>query len=231
MLSAPFSLQTKRGWVRGTTRQSDKERKQETWEGNQYLPCVMRSSIASSTRARRESSLANSSSSWAGESSSNMPVILLANACKGRTLVLTWQKKKPTSKTIWKFYIILHYLESFYTLICSQWAAFNWNETFAVPHTDQTQALSRSGVITTRNCQLPSQWDWLYYHVTVQFFKIVHDSAEWIHTGCMAWTRGYRRSPKACLWAGSGSGSSLGFPSDAGRNGLVSMDSCLRESL
>lgn len=41
----------------------------------------MRSSIASSTLALRESSLASSSSSCAGDSSSNMPVILLANAC------------------------------------------------------------------------------------------------------------------------------------------------------
>lgn len=40
----------------------------------------MSSSMASSTLALRESSLASSSSSWAGDSSSNMPVILLANA-------------------------------------------------------------------------------------------------------------------------------------------------------
>ena len=50
-------------------------------------------------------------------------------------------------------------------------------------------------------------------------------------TGCMAWTRGYSLSPRACLWAGRGSGSSLGFPSEAGLKGRVSMDSCLLESL
>ena len=50
-------------------------------------------------------------------------------------------------------------------------------------------------------------------------------------TGCMACTRGYSLSPRACLCAGRGSGSSLGLPSDAGLKGLVSMDSCLLESL
>ena len=52
-----------------------------------------------------------------------------------------------------------------------------------------------------------------------------------VGTGCIAWTRGYSLSPRACLWAGSGSGSSLGFPSEAGLKGRVSMDSCLLESL
>lgn len=47
-----------------------------------HLPWVMRSSMASSTRALSESSLASSSSSWAGDSSSSIPVILLAKACR-----------------------------------------------------------------------------------------------------------------------------------------------------
>lgn len=45
-----------------------------------YLPCAISSSMASSTLALKESSLASSSNSWAGDSSSNMPVILLAKA-------------------------------------------------------------------------------------------------------------------------------------------------------
>lgn len=47
-----------------------------------YLPWAMSSSMASSTLALRESSLARSKSNWAGDSSSNMPVILLAKACE-----------------------------------------------------------------------------------------------------------------------------------------------------
>lgn len=50
-------------------------------------------------------------------------------------------------------------------------------------------------------------------------------------TGCIACTRGQSLSPRACLCAGRGSGSSLGFPSDAGLKGRVSMESCLLKSL
>lgn len=45
---------------------------------NTYLPDTRRSSTASSTLCLKVSSLANSNSNWAGESSNSMPVILLA---------------------------------------------------------------------------------------------------------------------------------------------------------
>lgn len=47
-------------------------------EYNTYLPDTRRSSTASSTLCLKVSSLANSNSNWAGESSNSMPVILLA---------------------------------------------------------------------------------------------------------------------------------------------------------
>lgn len=52
-----------------------------------YRPCAIMSSMASSTLALRESSLARSSSSWAGDNSNSIPVILLANACQRQTNV------------------------------------------------------------------------------------------------------------------------------------------------
>lgn len=118
----------------------------------------MSSSMASSTRARSESSLARSRSSWAGESSNSIPVILLANACGVKH-----------SKTLWVF--------------------------------------------------------------TLEITSVTFHESAVLCTGCMACTLGYSLSPRACLWAGRGSGSSLGFPSEAGLNGRVSIDSCLLESL
>lgn len=69
-----------------------------------YLPCAIMSSIASSTLALRESSLASNRSSWAGDNSNNIPVILLANAWRyGTTRYYSLPVLSFSNTVLWKF--------------------------------------------------------------------------------------------------------------------------------
>ena len=122
-------------------------------EYNTYLPDTRRSSTASSTLCLKVSSLANSNSNWAGESSNSMPVILLARDWGHMKKTAKYSDQDGKGRCIW--YVLILSLAH-----CSYVVTFKLDENYTFHLT------ARITNERLKNLRLPLELQWLLHDTT-----------------------------------------------------------------